>query len=229
MNRTILFPTNQTTLKNPVSDGEDDSNSTDSDTSIAAEEVTHCIDEIRREVLEGIKLVPFHFCPPRPPNVVHLNLRIKKQCHYTTVQQRWKKDRGEVVRDILDGKDPFAAAIYSEGTTDCWTGLFSRERPPLPDDIFYGEADILGLILQEIVWLMTTTNCNSPHGPDGLKAMDFIAIPNEKLASAYNQYHGIGLSSKGWQAARTTLIPKVDNPASLGDFYPITANDQRPA
>ena len=108
---------------NPVSDGEDDCNSTDSDTSKAAEEVTYCIDEIRRELLEGIKLVPFYFCPPRLPNVIHLNSRIKRRCHYTMVQQRWKKDKGEVVRDILDGKDPFAAATYSEGTKQQTIGL----------------------------------------------------------------------------------------------------------
>ncbi|XP_064099536.1 uncharacterized protein LOC135210697 [Macrobrachium nipponense] len=53
--------------------------------------------------------------------------RIWRRREYAIVQRTWKKNRGAVARNILDGKDPLADPAYPPGTGEFWGALFSRE------------------------------------------------------------------------------------------------------
>ena len=154
----------------------------DSDASSAVEDLTQQIDEIKKELVEGITLVLFQYCPPRPQPTTHLHPRVRQTCPY-----RWDKDRRTVLRDVLDRKGPLATTVYPKRTTEFWTQLFSRDSPPLPDNIVCCHKSLLSQVsLKEIRCMKGTVNKNSALCPDRLKAEDFLTIPDERLANAYN-------------------------------------------
>ena len=112
------------------SDNEED-NTTDND-SETAQDPSLRANEIKRELLANVTLVPIVYRPPRTQNTEHLHPSIRRRRKYAVTQRRWLKDRGAVARDILDGKDPLAVAAPPEGTRDFWLNLFGRPSPPFP-------------------------------------------------------------------------------------------------
>ena len=176
------------------SDNENDT-TTDSDEETAQDPSLRA-SEIKRELLTDIALVPIVYRPPRTQRTEHLHPRIRRRRKYAVVQRRWRKDRGAVVRDILDGKDPLAVTAPPEGTRDFWLNLFGRPSPPIPKEISCGEINIMGPVTSdEVEWLKKTLDRNSAPGSDGLKANDFISIPNDRICQAYTELLELGVSS----------------------------------
>ena len=181
------------------------------------------LNTIRAELLAGLRLTPFRFREVRPgPNYDNLTPKVRRRRQYTMLQRRWRKDRGKVVKDVLDGKDPLASTTFPPGTAQYWVGLFSRESPPIPN-IEYGDVDLLEPVSpEEITWLKKTIDRSSAPGPDGLTSAQFLELLNDRLQTAYTLVLQSGESSEVWQFARTTLIPKTSNPENPADFQPIT-------
>ena len=159
----------------------DDITDSDSDSETAHDLSTRA-NEIKRELLENITLVPIVYRPPRTQNAEHLHPTIRRRRQYAIAQRRWLKDREAVTRDILDGKGPLAVTTLPAGTRDFWLDLFGRPSLPIPKEITCSVMDIMGPVtLEEVEWLKKTLDRNSAPGPDGLNATDFISIPNERI------------------------------------------------
>ena len=211
------------------SSSSNDSSSEDSTSSEAEEQQPNVPNTIRDELLAGIRLTPYRFLEGRPgPNYNRLTPSIRCRCQYAMLQRRWRRDRGKVIRDVLDGKDPLAFMTFPPGTDQYWVDLFSRESPPVPDIDYDGTVDLLGPISpEEILWLKKTVDQSSAPSPDGLTIAQFLALPNDRMQTAYTLVLQSGESSEVWQSARTTLIPKATNPENPADFRPITMTSWR--
>ena len=179
------------------SDNEDDTTDSDEET---AQDPSLRANEIKRELLTDITLVPIVYRPPRIQRTEHLHPRICRRRKYAVTQRQWLKDRWAVVRDILDGKDLLAVTAPPEGTRDFWLNLFGCPSPPIPEEIPCGEINIMGPVTSaEVEWLKKTLDRNSAPGPDGLKATDFISIPNDRICQAYTELSELGVLSGDWQ------------------------------
>ena len=198
--------------------------STDLDISSAEDDNTEYeINQAKRDLLSNYELRPPIYRPPTARRHQNLHPRIKARRKYAATQRAWKKSRGKVVRDILAGKDPLSVPTIPPGTKDYWVDLFTRPSPPILEEFIYGRIDILNPItLEEIQWLKGTISVGSAPGPDGLSSLDLKRVPDEELLRVYNLKLQRACSTEYWQEARTTLIPKVDNPESPTEFRPIT-------
>ena len=58
-------------------------------------------------------------------------------------QRSWRKDRGTIVRDILDRKGPLATMTCPVETNQFWVGLFVTEDLPIPESIRCGDISLL--------------------------------------------------------------------------------------
>ena len=178
--------------------------------------------ELRHTILSRHTLNPPVYRPPRTGAQVNIRPRILQR-RYAAVQRAWKKDRGRIARDILNGKDPLSVATPPPGTREYWSNLFGRPSPDFRLPTHYGQASILEpLSLEEIRWLKKTVTPGSASGPDGLSSKDFKRISDADLQELYNLKRAWGQSTIDWQEARTILIPKTDNPEFPAEFRPIT-------
>ena len=132
------------------------------------------VNTIREELPSDFTLIPYQCRLPRPTVVAtRLDPRIRQRRKHAIVQRRWLKNRGVVVHDIIDGKDPTAATTLPKGTVEIWTSLFSRPSPPIPVNIVGGDTNILGPVtIEEVRWLKKTTDRFSAPGPDELRATE---------------------------------------------------------
>ena len=214
-------------LDPPSPDQDPSDSSTDSDSSAEDDnrlrQIGIRLHELRRTILSRHTLNPPVYRPPRAGAQTNIRPRILQRRRYAAVQRAWKKDRGRIVRDILNGKDPLSVATPPPGTREYWSNLFGRPSPDFDFPTQFGQASILDpLSLEEIAWLKKTVTPGSASGPDGLSSKDFKQISDADLQELYNLKLTWGQSTIDWQEARTVLIPKTDNPESPAEFRPIT-------
>lgn len=147
------------------------------------------------------------------------------------IQRKWKKNRGTMAANILDGKDPLADPAYPPGTEEYWGGLFSRGSPEVNhqqrrrilDNVNNLKISIVEEIaIEDIKWTKSRTKLDSAPGPDGVRPEDLRAADNVRIAQLYNIILKGNLVTDMAALGRTTLIPKKDNPTDPSDYRPIT-------
>ena len=193
-------------------------------------EDTFEIDTLKRDLLEPFNVAPYVYRAPRPPqDLTHLPRNVLTRRKYAVLQRQWRKNRGAAVKRMLDGKNPLASTTYPLGTAQYWRELFTRESPPMPHDIGFGDNDLLEPVTpQEIAWLKKTVDRDSAPGPDGLRPAQFLTIPDHRLQHAYTRLLELGRSSGEWQAARTALLEKTEPLRFLAYLDDVRANQGSP-
>ncbi|XP_068222167.1 uncharacterized protein [Palaemon carinicauda] len=150
---------------------------------------------------------------------------IRRRREYAAIQRGWDKNRSRVAQNAILGKDPLASPTFPPGTVEYWTALFGRPSPAslLNDEAQRHSCTILEPInTLDIEWCKRKTSLKMSPGPDGIRAADFRAAANYRIAELYNTILQSKTATYDWARGRTTLLPKKDVPQEAGDFRPIT-------
>lgn len=161
----------------------------------------------------------------RSPPVAVRERELKRR-RYAVFQNSWDKDRGRVVKKILEGEDLLAAPVRPEGTHAFWHGLFTRPSPedrrnPAPMREVVEEA-FAAITVEKLKIALESTRRTTAPGHDGRTLSDLKALGPDKLAWVANSCLWMGALPEEWMTGRTTLLPKLSRPERPGDFRPIT-------
>ncbi len=158
--------------------------------------------------------------------VTALSRRRKRQILFKKVQKSWRLDRARTIRDLLNEKTPGAAAKYPESTLGYWQGLLERPSPSedrSPDTV---RGQLWGLITpvtrEEVDSTLASAKGRTAPGPDGRTSVSVRQLGVQKLAWLFNAILYLGEAPEPLTRARTTLIPKVQDPERPEQFRPIS-------
>ncbi|XP_068213360.1 uncharacterized protein [Palaemon carinicauda] len=149
----------------------------------------------------------------------------RRRMEYAVTQRAWDKNRGRVTQNAILGKDPLASPALPPGTVEYRTALFKRHSPAsniIIDEVPEGCTILEPVTIQDVEWCKKRTSPKTSPGPDGIRAADFKAAANDRVAELYNLILQHKFCTKEWAKGRTTLLPKKDVPQEAGDFRPIT-------
>ena len=158
------------------------------------------------------------------------NQRQRRRQLYAVTQKRWIKDKGSLVRDILDGKELLECDKIHEVSDDdkfsYWSYIFGKESKPFKDNTI-SQSEIcwesIAPVTPAEVDKILKKSRNSAPGTDGVTVRKVKAnLTSEFLSWLFSLILWSGQSPSCFGQGRTVLIPKKDRPTGPGDYRPIT-------
>ena len=164
---------------------------------------------------------------PRAADPQSTRPRDIRRAEYKRVQAAYGRNPGEAAQMVLSsnwqGQDQRLVEVSE--VFSFWGELFGceslRDQRPVQAmrDTQWSLLDPIRVL--EVVNTRKATG-KSASGPDGLEWSELMEIPPELLTVAFNLWMVTGAEPAFLSEGRTTLIPKVRNPASPRDYRPIT-------
>ena len=168
-----------------------------------------------------------------PRSSVRLSRRQRRRQEYAMTQKRWKKDRGRVAKDILNGKWPPSEVAEPAGLSGpsrenlqgFWKSVFETEslgdsRPVVRvRDPQWNLVEPIGMT--ELSVVLSSASPSAP-GLDKVELRHLRRADRSHLLALFNLWLLSEELPKPFRLGRTTLIPKCPHPTSAGEFRPIT-------
>ena len=141
---------------------------------------------------------------------------------YENILARLNKDKGRVLRDVFDGKDPLAIASLPPNMAQYWTILFGRPSSTIPNSIAPGNINILGSIsMEKIGWLKDKCWSILSFWAQRTQGKWFSSNLRWTIEAGLQPSIGNWVFSGMWKAALTTW-PPIWQPQDSDNFQPIT-------
>jgi len=151
--------------------------------------------------------------------------RKKYKSSFADIQHRFKRDKGKVARQVLDG-EPEGRPESIPNFLDSWEETFRAK-----DGVDVSNMRPVGgltvatwdpIYMDEISEALRTMDSKSAGGPDGLSVADLKELPRAFVWKLVNLILLTGKAPVSLKRSTTIFIPKGDQQKTWRDFRPIT-------
>lgn len=160
--------------------------------------------------------------PRRPVQVVNLSSRKRRRMAYRQHQVMWARNATDTVHHVLGSKIS-SAPLPGDIMIPFWRAVFTSDSaasPALPPSSTPLDGLCHPITVQEV--LNNYVDSNPASGPDGVTAAALRDIDPLVLFRILNLVLLCDRPPDRLLEARTSFIPKKENPQDPGDFRPIT-------